>query len=386
MRTLRQSSNLLIVSILALLLSFTEAAASAQNVPDFTQAGAMLDLLRACQVNNASAEMFDRVSSLAGTQLIVAQQNISRRVTMQQYRDVLEAACAGKIAPLKPTEPGTRAEKGIAGLTQDVGPSLIWGRDHIPLLESRLLELRNNPSLGNALPLAQKYFPEPVALKPKLYIVMGGRAGAAAIDDQLYFDVLVTEWRASQGLSLPTTPARATEFFAHETHHLGYGQILDRKRDSLKLTLAQAQVWDFLAATMMEGSATLLINGHEKIADLEKQPDLARYLTKVPELLPLMQDVLRKALNGSLSDEAYAEATSPFLNMGYHATGAVLLAAIGKKRGLAGVMDVMRDPRRLLAIYNDCSRESSVRFTFDPELANRVADIGVSQTGRGRSQ
>jgi hypothetical protein len=35
-----------------------------------------------------------------------------------------------------------------------------------------------------------------------------------------------------------------------------------------------------------------------------------------------------------MSEEAYAEASSPFFEMGYHATGAVLLAAIEKKRGL----------------------------------------------------
>lgn len=343
----------------------------------------MLDLLRACHANEPALERFDRVSSLAGTELVVAQQNISRSVTMPQYRDVFEAACAGKVAIVKQTVPGTRAEKGVTGLTRDVAPSLIWGRDHIPLLQSRLLELRNNPSLGKAIPLAQKYLPEPVALRPKLYIVMGGRAGAAAIDNQLYFDVLITEWRASQGLSLPTTPARVTEFFAHETHHLGYGQILDQKKYSLKLTPAENQVWDFLAATMMEGSATLLVNGHEKISNLEKQPDVARYLSNVPELLPAIQDLLRKALNGPLPEEAYAQATSPFLDMGYHAAGAVLLAAIEKQRGLVGVMDVMRDPRRLLVAYNDCAAASSVRFRFDPDLAQRVATIGISQKSRG---
>lgn len=366
---------MLAISILALALGFTTGA-SAQGVPDFTQAEAMLDLLGACRANNPPVGMFDRVSSLAGTQLIVAQQNISRRVTMQQYRHVLETACAGKIANLKPSEPGTRAEKGVAGLSRDVAPSLIWGRDHIPLLESRLLELRNHPSVGSAISLAQKYLPEPVALKPRLYIVMGGRAGAAAIDDQLYFDVLITEWRASRGLSSPTTPARVTEFFAHETHHLGYGDILDRKRQTLSLTPAEAQVWDFLAATMMEGSATLLINGHEKISDLEKQPDVASYLADVPELLPLMQDVVRKALRGPLSQEEYAQATSPFLDMGYHATGAVLLAAIKKQRGLAGVMHVMDDPRSLLAAYNDCAGESTVPLKFDAALAETVTHIG----------
>jgi len=166
------------------------------------------------------------------------------------------------------------------------------------------------------------------------------------------------------------------EFFAHETHHLGYGQILHRKRDSLALTPAEAQAWGFLVATMMEGSATLLINGHEKLDDLESQQDVRPYLDKVPELLPAMQNILRNALQGSMPEESYAEASSAFFDMGYHATGAVLLAAIERKRGPAGVMDVMADPRRLLAAYNDCASESTVAFKFDPALAERVAHIG----------
>jgi hypothetical protein len=349
----------------------------------------MLELLRSCHDNKVSTEAVDRVLSLRGTGLVVQQQNISRRVTVQQYREVLEAACTGRVADVKPAEPGARAAKGVTGLTQDVGPSLVWGRENIPLLESSLAELRRNRSIGNAIPLARKYLPEQnsteqnstqqVPLTPKLYVVMGGRAGAAAIDDQLYFDVLISAWRTSRGTSAPLSAANVVEFFAHETHHLGYGQILDRKRDSLTLSPAEAQVWNFLVATMMEGSATLLINGHEKLADLEKQPDVRPFLAKVSVLLPAMQNILRSALQGPMPEESYAQASSVFLDMGYHATGAVLLAAIEKKRGLAGVMDVMADPRRLLIAYNDCATESTVAFKFNPALAEQVAHMGKSK-------
>jgi hypothetical protein len=368
-----------------LLAELLASSAEGQSAPDFSQAQAMLELLRSCHDNKIPADAIDRVLALAGTGLVVQQQNISRRVTVQQYREVLQAACAGKVVEVKPAEAGARAEKGVSGLTQDVGPSLVWGRDHVALLEAQLAELRRNQAIGDAIPLARKYLPEqvspsePVPLQPKLYVVMGGRAGAAAIDEQLYFDVLISAWRNSQGTAAAVTPAGVVEFFAHETHHLGYGQILDRKRDSLALTPAEAQAWGFLVATMMEGSATLLINGHEKLGDLEKQRDVRSYLAKVPELLPAMQNVLRDALKGPMADESYAEASSAFVDMGYHATGAVLLAAIEKKRGLAGVMDVMADPRRLLAAYNECASESTVAFKFDPALAERVAHMGESK-------
>jgi hypothetical protein len=345
------------------------------QTPDFTQAETMLDLLRSCATNKASSQDLERVIALPGTDLVVQQQNISRRVTMEQYRSVLQAACAGKIASVKPAEAGTRAEKGVEGLAQDVGPSLVWGRENSPLLESRLEELRRNRSIGDALPLARKYLPEQIPLAPTFYVVMGGRAGAAAIEDQLYFDVLSSSWRASLGKSPPTTPAEVVEFFAHEAHHLGYGQILDRKHGSFQFTPAEDQAWHFLTAILMEGSATFLINGHEKMADLQKIPELPAYLARAPELLPAMQDVLQRALAGPMSEEDYDRASSAFLGMGYHAAGARVLSVIYEKRGLKGAMEAMADPRQLVAAYNDCASPAA-EFRFDPGLAGRLAHMG----------
>ena len=348
---------------------------SAQAAPDFTQAEAMLNVLRTCRDKGSGADI-DHVLTLPGTELVVAQQNISRRVTMQQYRDVLRAACSGKVAQIRPAEPGARAEKGVAGLTEDVAPSLIWGRDHVAQLESKLRELQQNNKIGDAVPLARKYLPSSVSLNPKLYVVMGGRAGAAAIDDGLYFDVLISEWRSSMGHAAPVGPSDVVLFFAHETHHLGYGQILDEKRASLHMNPAEDQAWRFLTSILMEGSATLLINGQEQLSVLETQSDVKAYLDKAPDLLPAMQKILNAALNGPMSAESYDEAVDPFLNMGYHAAGAVLLAAIEKKQGFTGVMQVMADPRRLLETYNACASDSNVSFRFDPTLAARIAKMG----------
>jgi hypothetical protein len=348
--------------------------ALAQQTADFTQAEAMLDFLRSCAASKASPQQLDRLIALPGTELVVQQQNISRRVTMEQYRGVLQAACTGKIAAVKPAEAGTRADRGVEGLTQDVAPSLLWGRENLPLLESRLGELRRNRAIGEALPLARKYLPEQIPLVAKFYVVMGGRAGAAAIEDQLYFDVLSSSWRASIGKSTYTSPGEVVEFFAHEAHHLGYGQILDRKRASFQFTPGEDQAWSFLTAIMMEGSATFLINGHETLSDLHAMPEFPAYLAKAPELLPAMQDVLRHALAGPMSGEDYDQATSAFLGMGYHAAGATMLSVIYERRGLKGVMAAMADPRSLLGAYNDCAPAAG--FRFDPKLAGRVAGMG----------
>jgi Putative zinc dependent peptidase (DUF5700) len=375
MATTQQWQSIAVIWILAVYSAIAAPGAQAQQTPDFSQAEAMLDLLRSCATDKASPQEVDHVVALPGTDLVIKQQNISRTVTMNQYRSVLEAACGGKIAVVKAEEDGTRAERGVEGLTQDVGPSLVWGRQNLPLLESRLEELRRNRSIGDAVPLARKYLPEPIPLAPKFYVVMGGRAGAAAIDDQLYFDVLSSSWRASIARTPYTTPAEVVEFFAHEAHHLGYGQILERKHAAFHFTGAESQAWHFLTAIMMEGSATFLINGHEREADIQRMPDFPAYWAKVPELLPAMQDVLRKALAGPMTDEQYDQASSAFLGMGYHATGAKLLSVVYEKRGLKGVLEVMSDPRQLLTAYND-SASSSAAFRFDPQIADRVAHLG----------
>jgi hypothetical protein len=363
---------------LALCAGFWTPPVLAQETPDFAQAQAMLDFLRSCAGGTASANDVDRIVKLPGTELVVRQQNISRSVSMPQYRRVLEAACAGKVADVEPSKAGTRGEKGVDGLRNDVAPSLLWGRQNLGLLESRLDELRRNSSIANALPLARKYLPEPVQLTPKFHVVMGGRAGAAAIEDDLYFDVLSSSWRAATAKTPYISPTEVVEFFAHEAHHLGYGQILERKQASLHLAAAESQVWDFLARVMMEGSATFLINGHERETDMQRMPDFPAYWAKVPELLPAMQDILRKALAGPTTDEEYDQASSAFLGMGYHAAGAKLLSVIYETRGLKGVMDVMSDPRRLLAAYDD-SVSTSAEFRFDPQIASRVARLGEPQ-------
>ena len=369
--------------LLAFGASLQTPQALAQQTPDFTEAEAMLHFLQSCAAGKASPQELDRLIALPGTELVVEQQNISRRVTMEQYRSVLQAACARKIAVVKPTEAGTRAERGVEGLTQDVAPSLLWGRDNLPLLESRLEELRRNRSIGDALPLARKYLPEQIPLAAKFYVVLGGRAGAAAIEDRLYFDVLSSCWRASAGKSPYPSPAEVVEFFAHEAHHLGNGQILDRKRTSFQFTPAEDQAWRLLTAILMEGSATFLINGHETLSDGQTMPEFPLYLAKVPELLAAMQNVLQRALAGPMSGEDYDQSTAAFLGMGYHAAGAKILSVIYDRRGLKGVMEVMADPAQLLTTYNDCA-PAAERFRFDPQLGRRVASMGKSQEKASR--
>jgi hypothetical protein len=360
---------------LGILVAALSLAAHAANSVEVTQARAMLRLLERCHAGVVPSQAIDQVMDLPGTRLIIGQQNVSRRVTPAQYRAVLAAACGGEIARITPSEPGARAVKGVQGLTEDVAPSLIWGRDHIELLRQRLAVAQQNESLGEVVPLALRNLPETIDLAPKLYVVMGGRAGAAASDEGIYVDLLADAWR-SRASNASMTAHEMVEFFAHETHHVGYGRILDREREQLHLTGGETQAWNFLTAVMMEGSATLLINGHGRWAELQKQQHIQSDLARLPQLLPAAGNILQTALAGGMSDREYQTKVSEFFGEGYHATGARLLYVIEEARRRDAVLRVMKDPRSLLVVYNECAAEMREPFRFDPALAEAVKVMG----------
>lgn len=361
--------------LLVLVAVASAAPGYAKTQVDATQAQAMLGLLRQCSAGPVSAQAIDLVIALPGTQLIIAQQNISRRITTAQYREVLVAACKGEVAHVEPSEAGARAEKGVQGLTEDVAPSLIWAKQHIDELQKRLAMAEADQNFDGVVPLALKNLPEAVALSPKLYFVMGGRAGAAASEQGIYIDLLDDLWRSKEH-SEPMTQQEMAEFFAHETHHVGYGRILDAKREQLHLQGGQVQAWNFLVDVLMEGSATLLINAHGSWADLEGQRHIQPDLARLPKLLPEAQEVLQRSMDGKLSEQEYQTAVSDFFGEGYHATGAKLLYVIEEVRGRAGVLAVMDDPRSLLAVYNQCAEVKGEPFRFNPELARRLKTMG----------
>jgi len=370
MAQIRTLKILLIWSILTHALS-----SYSQTRVDAVQAQAILELLQECNTAPVSMEAIDQVIGLPGTQLIISQQNISRRITAAQYRAVLAAACKGETVHLEPSEPGARAEKGVQGLANDVAPSLIWGRQHVAVLRKRLEIAEKNQNFDEIIPLALKNLPETVPLSPKLYFVMGGRAGAAASEQGIYVDLLSDIWR-SRGHSEPMTQREMVEFFAHETHHIGYGRILDQKRRQLDLQDGEVKAWNFLVDVLMEGSATLLINAHGNWTELEAQRHIQTDLKRLPKLLPESQEILQRSLDGTMAGPAYQTAVSDFFGEGYHATGAKLLYVIEEVRGKAGVLAVMDHPRSLLVVYNECARRKDEPFRFSSALAKRLETMG----------
>lgn len=348
---------------------------------DFTQAEMMLSLLRSSVDGNVAPQMIESVLNAHGTTLIISQQNISRTVTREQYGKLLLALNREELPDIAPVDANERSRRGVEGLRKDVWDALRWGRTNTHLLAERIEEIKRLDLSRNSKALATRFLPELVDLSPHLYVVMGGRAGAAALeDDEIYFDVLATSYRAANGALKYPTPSEIGEYFAHEMHHIGLSQILNRTRRNLRLNNQEQRAYSFLTALVMEGSASYFINGHRSLEVMRRDPQFTQSLNKGDELLKLSEQVLRSVLENNLGDEAYEKAATPFLGSGWHSAGAILLAAIDRAGGLRAVMKVLRDPRKLLLTYNQAIKKlksHSERQEFDTRLAERISSMGA---------
>jgi hypothetical protein len=360
--------NLLTVSLLL-------AAASSA---DATQAEKMLALLSAPP--GARSQRVDAVLAAHGTDLVVGQQNISRRVTREQYAEVLRAFAQGREPRLEPADAGERARKGVDGLLKDVRPSLKWGAENAAVLRERLSAIERLDLLTRARETAARFLPDPVPLSPRVFVVAGGRAGAAALDGgEIYFDVLAASYHAVAGtLAHYPTPDEQVEFVAHEVHHQGLGRILDDRRARLRLDSRGAKALDLLSSLDMEGSASYLINGHRDIEAMSKDPQFSEGLAHSGELIGLARATLRRVLDEGLAGDAYDAAIAPMLGSGWHAAGAAMFAAIDRDGGLDAVMRAVRDPRGLLAAYDAAVMKSGgpAPSGGDAALSARLARLG----------
>lgn len=362
-------------------LGFSFPAAAVGQIAcraDFSQADLMIRLLEQAEEGAISNALVDSLMSARGTQLIIEQQNISRMVSTHQYQQVLQSLSEGEPPALQPAGGSVRAQRGLEGLEEDVRPSMLWGIRHLDLLSRRVEELRVRDLLSSAMVTAREFLPEEIPLAPCLFVVMGGRAGAAALEGgEIYFDVLATSFRASTG-ALGSYPSaeEVSDYYAHEVHHLGLSAIIDRVRDGLQLSDAEERVFEFLRATVLEGSASYFVTGHGSLEMLVRDPQFST-LAKGDSLLETAQQILITISDEQLEVAAHDSVMAPMLGTGWHSTGALILHAIDLAGGFSSVAPVLRDPRKLLVAYNAAQDDlGQGGWTFDAALAERVQDLG----------
>lgn len=361
--------------IAVLMLMVLAPGARAQAKPsrlDDTQARVFLRYLGAVAEHRDARALIDTVMASRGTALIIAQQNLVRRVSAAEYREVLTALAEGREPDLQFDRTDPRSLKGAEGLVRDVLPALKWGSGHVEQLQARLTDLAALDVEAKARDLTLANLPESVPLDVPLLLVMGGRAGAAATGDGIYFDVLVTSFRAPDRFP---GPDQVVEYFAHEMHHVGLGRIVERRERSLHLDDASTRALSLVSGLAAEGGASYLINGHRNLAAMRQDPTTSAPGTDA-ERMQEVERALTAILEGAQSPAAYDQALAKLSGNALHLTGAAMLDAIWRDRGRAGVMTVLRDPRRLLLDYDQSACGTAGAFCFSAPLAQRVASLG----------
>jgi len=339
---------------------------------DFSQAELFLRFLRTEATGKNTTVVVDSILDHLGTALVIRQQNISRLVTPEQYRTVLLHA-GDTVAPALPASEGERGRRGVEGLAKDVWPAIHWGIAHVDLLAERLQQLKHVDFDSTAKQRALSFLPPGAAFHATPFIVMGGRAGASAFDDgEIYFDLLITSYRAALHTAEPfPSSTEISGYFAHEMHHLGLSPIIARTRSRLTLTPDQACAFDFLTFLVLEGSASYLV-GPRDLNVMRRSSIYSPFLVDEKGLLATCEGILKGTLHEGLSGEALERAQTPLAGSGWHAAGALMLAAVDKSGGLDAIMPILVDPRQLLVRY--------VRAGGNPpisaELAQEVAVLG----------
>ena len=349
---------------------------------DISQAELMLTFLETITGRQPDTIFLDKIMQAKGTELLIQQMNLARRVSHEQYQTLLSGLYTDSLPLIQPIDSTQRAQRGIDGLVNNVWLLLQWGIQNTPLLWQKLNELKELDVYDEAQKIARGYLPQDVHITPSIYVVMGGRAGFAALpDNNLYCDLLVMTFsRIRKGLP-HISRKEITEFFAHEMHHLGLSRILGAKKNTLNMNLQEKLIFRFLSSLVSEGSATYLINGHRDIKGIRNNPSYSEYFNEINNLLKTCDSILNSIFNDEIKTETeFDQATASLLGHSYHSAGSYMLSIIDQTSGVESIMSILDDPRKLLSIYNNSvmqlNNTTNSIYMFNGGLARGIRDIG----------
>ena len=348
---------------------------------DLKQAELMLDFIKDLEKGLINPENIGKILKAEGTELIIAQFNIARKATLEQYGQMLEGLLEDEMPEIHPVDSTERAKRGVIGLKQ-AWSILKWSIGKSDLLEERIASLKGINLYNEAYERAIKFLPGRVEMSPMPFIVMGGRVGAAALKgERIYFDML-TMTRSSLRKNRPLPGKQVIiDFFAHEMHHVGFRKILKRRKESLKLDEKGVLIFGFLSGIVSEGSATYFMDGARNLENLRLRGDFAEVFDNQDEYLRSSEDVISLIESGKIrNDEEYDSATTKFLGNVYHAIGSLMISFIERNCGIEAVMKVISDPRKLLVEYNKAAKVLKAKgekiYIFDSGLSEKVAALG----------
>jgi hypothetical protein len=158
--------------------------------------------------------------------------------------------------------------------------------------------------------------------------------------------------------------AKLENTLAHELHHIGYASsCVDPPREGTPEGVATAMTW---AGAFGEGLAMLAAAGSPDIhphaaSDLEERARWDRDVANVAADLPRVETFLLDVIEGRLEGDAVRAAGMEFFGVQgpWYTVGWSMAVTIEKVYGKERLIEVMCEPRRLLATYNAAAKQSA---------------------------
>ena len=350
---------------------------------DFSQADLMLEFLTELHQGKQDSVALEPILNAEGTKLIVKQMNIVRSVALDQYGQLLKGLSDNRLPQIEPVDSTERAKRGVHGLTNDIWMVLNWAEDHTDTLKQELALLKKADVYTKAENLANQYLPEPLDVEPRLYLVMGGRAGAAALDgNNIYIDVLLMTFQSVRKNIPLMNETEAVEYFAHEMHHIGLARYHEKKYKSLTLNENQRRLFSMLKSIVAEGAANYLISNHRNTDEMRKYFNLSNNPDKQEKLLNSFEELITELSKGKFKNQdEYEKSNTLMLGLGYHMIGSVMLNIIDQAGGLESINKVIADPAQLLIEYNKAAKmlnaDNNDLYIFNDTITGIVGKLSI---------
>ena len=287
------------------------------------------------------------------------------------------------------TEPYVRLKKRETGLrrefTDDDFKSFVLSADvarNAAELRSTL-EAWGNADLQAAAQRALAYLPPQARIRAKVYPVIKPRTNTFVFE-------VATDPAVFLSLDPKVSPAELENTVAHEFHHIGYSS-LGHAYDKEVVQKAPENVSPVLnwMGAFGEGLAVLAAAGSPDVHPMavfkeEEHSQWDRDMNEFNGNLRQVEQFFLDVLQGRLKDEqAINQAAFQFFGQRgpWYTVGYRMGALIEKRYGRQTLLDCMRDPRQLLARYNQAAAEENKRSKekqalWSPEL---LKAIGVAK-------
>lgn len=249
------------------------------------------------------------------------------------------------------------------------------------LMRKRLELLKSKNLKQAAINLALKNLPPGTSLKVDFHFVLFGASTAFAVGNENGFDFLQISLKEDGSPDIE----HLVLVMAHELHHTGFSSLADIHMKDVK-NKKRLTIVGILTA---EGMPTYLIDRpFEKLNQYKnsKNPtyrqvakDWEKHSARLDELYKAAERDIRLGIEGKIDRKKLMERWLSGAKGAAYVLGCHMLSVIDKHLGREAVLELAKDYRRLLTVYNKAAalvnQKGEKCFIFDPVLAGQVANL-----------